>query len=488
MATYQTPHADSAARAGAPHTKLLIQAGQSIRVRMEPGQHYQIRRILRATEPPALEVPDNVIATRRSDALHLRYADGSSVTLEDFYSVCKSDAVCSVNLASDSEAGITLGGNTAQGGVACGDGTLVYAHGGHDVLMSMAGGQSSLVNTFTALGNAPVLTYLPPSTAIAAAESAFPLGYAAIPVLLGGGLAKGAGASGAGLGTAAASGTEGQILGTIQAGPVTPGNDLEVNIYAADGSTLLARHVAVDGSGHFSTRVGNYTGVVIARLVNKGTAADYLDEATHAQKDLPALSDPLTAVGVLSTAGSTLTLNLNALTTLAARKLGANPSAATVDAVNAAVAHAFGLVNLLDTGVLPTNGNGYNAADGLSEGEKYGAVLAALSGMDLLNGGSMETTLARLYGRFSFALWDPACRRAQPVRRPRHAERRPQIRNHRRRQSGGRRAHQPAGGNHPVWRCSGHADRLPGQPGHAGPGAGQHCQRHQPRRRRAHAV
>lgn len=44
------------------------------------------------------------------------------------------------------------------------------------------------------------------------------------------------------------------------------GNDLTVDLYAADGSTLLLRHVAVDGSGHFQATLGNYAGVVFARL------------------------------------------------------------------------------------------------------------------------------------------------------------------------------------------------------------------------------
>ena len=44
------------------------------------------------------------------------------------------------------------------------------------------------------------------------------------------------------------------------------GNDLTVDLYAADGGTLLLRHVAVDGSGHFQATLGNYAGVVFARL------------------------------------------------------------------------------------------------------------------------------------------------------------------------------------------------------------------------------
>ena len=183
-----------------PDNILSLQPGHAIRIRMEAGHHYKVRRALRADDPDALEVPDNLIASRQGDALHLRYADGSTLTLDDFYRTCTSDAVCSVNLVSDSEAGITLHGGNAAGGTVSGDGgTLVYAHGKHDVLLSMAQGQSSMAGTFTALGDAPVLTYLPQTPyASAAYEVPAHLGFTSIPAVIGGSILMGAGFGGAG--------------------------------------------------------------------------------------------------------------------------------------------------------------------------------------------------------------------------------------------------------------------------------------------------
>jgi hypothetical protein len=45
----------------------------------------------------------------------------------------------------------------------------VYAHGNHDVLMSMAQGQSNMAGAFTALGESPVVTYFPQTLAMEAA-------------------------------------------------------------------------------------------------------------------------------------------------------------------------------------------------------------------------------------------------------------------------------------------------------------------------------
>ena len=148
---------------------LSFHAGQATKVQTESGHHYTLRRVIHADDPTALEVPDNVIASRQGDALHLRYADGSTITFDDFYSVCTSDSVCSVNLVSDTETGMTLSAHSAaDSSISADDGTVVYAHGEHDVLMSMAQGQADMVSTFTALGDSPVITYLPQTNNVSA--------------------------------------------------------------------------------------------------------------------------------------------------------------------------------------------------------------------------------------------------------------------------------------------------------------------------------
>ncbi|MFM4705261.1 cadherin domain-containing protein [Aeromonas bivalvium] len=167
-----------------------------------------------------------------------------------------------------------------------------------------------------------------------------------------------------------------------------------MEVYQADGVTLLGE-AQVNPDGTFSIAVGSYLGVVIARVVNKGPSADYLDEATQAGKDLNA---ELFAMEVVSQPNSTVTVNLNVLSTLAYHKVqdaaaGGTPAASTVDGINDAVAELFGLTDLHGTSVVPTNGGNFDSNNGLSAGEIYGAVLAALSGADTQNGGNSQQTI-----------------------------------------------------------------------------------------------
>ena len=101
--------------------------------------------------------------------------------------------------------------------------------------------------------------------------------------------------------------------------------------------------------------------------------------------------------------GGTVTLNINPLTAIAAQKAGlaadgsgSLTEAAVVTNANAAVAAAFGLSDLTGTAVTATNSGNYNAANGLNESEKYGAILAALSGADQANGGDSQATINTL--------------------------------------------------------------------------------------------
>lgn len=134
------------------------------------------------------------------------------------------------------------------------------------------------------------------------------------------------------------------------------------------------------------SRLAAILGVVIARVVNTGSSADYLDEATQAGKDLNA---ELFAMEVVSQPNSTVTVNLNVLSTLAYHKVqdaaaGSLPAESMVNDINNAVADLFGLPSLHGTTVVPTNGGAFHSANGLSAGEIYGAVLAALIGVPIV--------------------------------------------------------------------------------------------------------
>jgi len=264
---------------------LVLSAQQAVHIKMQAGRHYLIRKAASTTSPPPNPagadntLADNLIATRHGDALHVRYADGSSVVLDDFYGACTDASICSVTVAGEGDAGCTLSGQTSAGTVPADSGTLVYAHGQQDVLMGMAEGQAELSSALANLNQPGLLTYLPPGTDTLAGASWQGLVASSAAGLL---------AAGGGLGSGGASpnsdlvASVSTVMGDIQAGPVQSGNDLEVNLYAQDGFTLLASHVAVDSNGHFQARVGSYSGVVFAKLVNKGSAADYLDEANSA--------------------------------------------------------------------------------------------------------------------------------------------------------------------------------------------------------------
>jgi uncharacterized protein YdbL (DUF1318 family) len=138
---------------------VMVQPQQLTRVATQPGQHYKVRQL--GSDAKTLQTPDNVVAVRHADALHLRYADGSTASFDGFYAVCTDSSVCSVNLASDDAAGMTLDGANASGGVGD-DGMMVYAHGNRDTLMAMAQDQSSMLSALRALDEMPVITYLPP--------------------------------------------------------------------------------------------------------------------------------------------------------------------------------------------------------------------------------------------------------------------------------------------------------------------------------------
>ncbi|MEQ8857879.1 MAG: cadherin domain-containing protein [Pseudomonadales bacterium] len=219
-------------------------------------------------------------------------------------------------------------------------------------------------------------------------------GLAAVLAAAGGG-GGGSGGGGSNPGTGgggSAPPVNNTVEGSVVGGPVIDGNGLSVQVFEANGTTLLGEAV-VGADGSFSLSVGDYTGVIIARVVDADDGADYLDEASNADKDLNA---SLGAVAVIS--GSNTTINLNSLSTLGAalaeRQAGTDtPTPTDVTDSNAAIAALFGLSDLDAVSVVPVNGGTYDAADGLSAGERYGALLAAFSGADLNNGGDSQQTI-----------------------------------------------------------------------------------------------
>lgn len=195
------------------------------------------------------------------------------------------------------------------------------------------------------------------------------------------------------------------IQGNIVAGPLVAGHGLTVSIFTSAG-TLLKSGVAVANDGSFSTQVAaNLGDVLIAKVTDSSTGADYSDEATGAAKDLNAA---LFAAVIVSSLSAPVQAQVNPVTTLAAIKAGLSAdgsgtisNAAAVQNANVLVAKALGL-DTVNVAPVPTNGGSYTPAD-LTAGEKVGAVLAALSGLDTANAGNTQTSLNFLAAQIGLA-------------------------------------------------------------------------------------
>ena len=222
-----------------------------------------------------------------------------------------------------------------------------------------------------------------------------------------GGVAIAAGGSSGGSSTPAATTT---VSGSVTAGPAITGNQLSIQLYQADGVTLLAT-ATVNANGTYSANIGTYSGVVIAKVVDGGTGADYTDEATGTAKDLNAV---LMTVAITPSGATAVTININPITTIAAQKAGLNADgtgsiavATAVTEANSAVATLFGLGDIVTTAPTTTVDTGFNSADGLSAAEKYGTVLAALSGADSNYAGDTQAVINAIVADLSITAGTP---------------------------------------------------------------------------------
>lgn len=383
-------------------SRITLQAGQTNIHKAAPGESYRVLK--RQGENDQEKLADDVVASRHGQDLQLDYADGTTLTLQGWYS--ESDT--SVTLPADGTSTQVITPGSTEGAALTDGSHVLYAHGSPDALASMTSGHPGLEHVLSGLSEGPAgaghpLTYLPQSHSYA--------GYLAGALGLGGvvGVAAASGGHGGhgghdkGGDNSNNGGGETPVQNAVQlhfvGGPALSSNDLKVEIYQADGKTLIGTgNLEADGS--VTVSAGSYTGVVIVKLINSGSAADYLDEATGAGKDLSA---QLWSMGVISENNSTLVLNVNVLTTLAYTKaqeaIGGTPdNPATLSATQltdtaTAISNLFGVDNILNTTVTATNGGSFDAADGLSAGEKYGLLLAAFSGAEANAGATTQTIL-----------------------------------------------------------------------------------------------
>ncbi|WP_337014687.1 beta strand repeat-containing protein [Leclercia sp. AS011] len=378
-------------------TRITLQAGQTNIHKAAPGETYRVLK--RQGEDDREKLADDVVASRHGQDLHLDYADGTTLTLQDWFT--QSDT--SVTLPADGTSTQVMTPGSTEGAALADGSHVFYAHGSPDALASMTSGHPGLESLLSGLQNGSVvsghpITYLPQSHSY--------VGYLAGALGLGGviGVAAASGHSGSDNGSKHDNGGgEPAVQNAVElnfvGGPALSTNDLNVEIYQADGKTLIGTGT-LGPNGSVTVSAGSYSGVVIVKLVNSGSAADYMDEATGVGKDLSA---QLWSMGVISGDNSTLVLNINVLTTLAYHKAqealgGTTDSPATLSATqvadtSAAISSLFGVDDILNTTVVATNGGSYDATDGLSAGEKYGLLLAAFSGAEANAGASTQTIL-----------------------------------------------------------------------------------------------
>ncbi|MEG2816193.1 MAG: Ig-like domain-containing protein [Comamonas sp.] len=368
---------------------VILQAGQAQAHKAVPGESY---RILKRREGDAGdELAGDVVAQRSGADLQLDYADGTRLTLQDYFTECKPGTDCAVTLAGDTPQGWQLTASSKDGAGLADGSTVLYAHGSPEALAGMVPTHPGLEQPLAGL-KGDLVTYVPQDSASVGWLAGVGAGSAGL-------LAAGGGGGSAAVATAS---VHNLVTLSFVGGPALKDNDLSVNIYQADGKTLLGTGKLGD-DGTVTVDVKDYQGAVIVKLVNGGSASDYLDESTGIGKDL---DTSLYSMGVITTPNSTLSLNVNVLTTIAYTKAQEaaggtpeNPSPLTVVQVSqaaSAISKVFGVDDVLHTPVIPTNGGQYNPGDGLSAGETYGSLLSAFSGADKNGTGKVQDTLDKV--------------------------------------------------------------------------------------------
>ncbi|MBF0418048.1 MAG: hypothetical protein HQL86_07355, partial [Magnetococcales bacterium] len=361
-----------------------VRAGFKNHHKAKAGEQYRIVTRIDGKE----SLLDDVVARRSGEDLHISHDDGTEVIVEAYYSECET-VLCGFILPGDQNSQYEINNASPQGETLADGSSVLYMHGHPDALMNLVQNNAYLQSGLTESQTHEV-TYIPESSS---RGLLLPVG-----ALGAGGVALGASGGSSVLAPVVA--PSNVIVVHVVGGPVVPTHGLAVNIFKADGETLLATG-HLDASGNITFDSGDYVGVVIARLANLDSEPDYMDEATAQAIDLNAKL----MVSAMAKPGTT-TLNMNLLTTIAAIKAGAvynGPMASeitepVVQQANDAVAQLFGLDDLVSSPIVTTvdtrgDKNSDYTPEELDNAEKYGAILAALSGMDAVSGGNPQSTI-----------------------------------------------------------------------------------------------
>ena len=161
-----------------------LQVGQKQVIKLVKGQHARVQDLINGAAKDA----SNVIATKKGSDLNLKFADGTEVLVDNYYTECAGNA-CSI-LVGDDKAGYLISADAPAGAGAADGSQLVYAHGEQTSLMAMATGDAGMAGALGGLGEG-VVSYVP-------AANAAGVGWGQVLGVAAGGLAIAAASGGGG--------------------------------------------------------------------------------------------------------------------------------------------------------------------------------------------------------------------------------------------------------------------------------------------------
>lgn len=168
-----------------------------------------------------------------------------------------------------------------------------------------------------------------------------------------------------------------------------------VEVYDQEGNLLLETTHNFR-NGEFTARIrGDYEGPILINVIDiNGDDPDYIDESTGEEVSLG--TETLRAMTEIGARGR-VEVSVTPLTELAVQLAGVTGNAVSAAnlAANAQIAALFGLDDILGQ-VTTVLDNRFDGTE-LDQAEQYGAVLAALSGMDNVTG-SAQATLSAILG------------------------------------------------------------------------------------------
>ena len=224
------------------------------------------------------------------------------------------------------------------------------------------------------------------STSGSGATGTSSLSAVAVGVVAAGAAAGGGGAGGGIASVAAAFRTMGV---SVVFGPMNDeGVGTEVILYDDEGNEYIATYNSATNLFEVSIPSA-YTGIFVVVVRDMDDTPDYVDEATGQPTNIGASS---VTMSVVNYSGSTSVVQVNEVTTTAAKELGidpdninqnALPSPEEVQATNEAVGKALGLVDEngdgVDVSTAPVNPTVNTDGSATTDANAYGKVLAALS-------------------------------------------------------------------------------------------------------------